>query len=597
MKKLKNLRFYLKKAKEMAGAYMAATLLRSLFFALLSLIDIAGLGIIIDALVSKKPFDNILRLIIFYVLVNLTVSLAGHFLTLFENRSMRRASNTLQYQYMRDCLDIDYHYVQDGNVLNLKRNSMLAHPAFSLSTFGECLNALIKLLGTISIFFLLSPIFIVILTVLSVLIITLTVYTQRCDYKFKLDCADDERRLQYLYDIMTKYKFAKEIRINNAADYISDKYQTVFSEHMSKFRRLLRKKLGVNWLGILLSCLQSALMYFYFTYQASVGVISIADYTVALASTMLFTSALLALFKSIGTIRNVLDSVDIYRDYEETLKNNSLIRETSELPEKEINMKNATIRFENVSFRYSNTDTDTLRNISFSVKPGQRLAIVGLNGAGKTTLIKLLLRLYKPTEGKITLDGVDIMEIPYKQYSRYVSTVLQDFALFSYSVKENIVFDQAYDDVRFWDSIEKSGLVDKLTNLPNGVDTSVNRDLDDGGIEFSGGEGQKLAIAHAIYKDAPLFILDEPTAALDPIAEATLFSRFDEITRGKTTIFITHRLSSTTFCDDILVLCDGTIIEQGSHETLLSKADGTYAKLYRSQMQYYEEHKETEGAV
>ena len=597
MKKLKNLRFYLKKAKEMAGAYMAATLLRSLLFALLSLIDIAGLGIIIDALVSKKPFDNILRLIIFYVLVNLVVSLGGHFLTLFENRSMRRASNTLQYQYMRDCLDIDYHYVQDGNVLNLKRNSMLAHPAFSLSTFGECLNAFIKLLGTISIFFLLSPVFIVVLTVLSVLIITLTIYTQRCDYKFKLDCADDERRLQYLYEIMTKYKFAKEIRINNAASYISDKYQTVFSEHMSKFRRLLRKKLGVNWLGILLACLQSALMYFYFTYQASVGVLSIADYTVALASTMLFTSALLALFKSIGTIRNVLDSVDIYRDYEETLKNNSLIRETSELHEKEINMKNATIRFENVSFRYSNTDTDTLRNISFSVKPGQRLAIVGLNGAGKTTLIKLLLRLYKPTEGKITLDGVDIMEIPYKQYSRYVSTVLQDFALFSYSVKENIVFDQAYDDVRFGDSIEKSGLVDKLTNLPNGVDTSVNRDLDDGGIEFSGGEGQKLATAHAIYKDAPLFILDEPTAALDPIAEATLFSRFDEITRGKTTIFITHRLSSTTFCDDILVLCNGAIIEQGSHDALLSKTDGTYAKLYRSQMQYYEEHKETEGAV
>ncbi len=425
----------------------------------------------------------------------------------------------------------------------------------------------------------------------------MTIYTQRCDYKFKLDCADDERRLQYLYEIMTKYKFAKEIRINNAADYISGKYKTVSSEHMSKFRRLLRKKLGVNWLGILLSCLQSALMYFYFTYQASVGVLSIADYTVALASTMLFTSALLALFKSIGAIRNVLDSVDIYRDYEETLENNSLIRETSEFLERELDVKKATLCFENVSFRYPNTETDTLRNISFSVKPGQRLAIVGLNGAGKTTLIKLLLRLYKPTEGKITLGGVDIMEIPYQQYSQYVSTVLQDFALFSYSVKENIVFDQEYDDVRFWDSIEKSGLADKLSNLPNGVDTSVNRDLNDDGIEFSGGEGQKLATAHAIYKDAPLFVLDEPTAALDPIAEATLFSRFDEITRGKTTIFITHRLSSTTFCDDILVLCDGAIIEQGSHDALLSKTDGAYAQLYHAQMQYYEEHKETEGAV
>ena len=597
MKKLKNLRFYFKKAKEMAGAYMTATLLRSFFFALLSLIDIAGLGIVIEALVSKKLFDDIMWLIIFYVLVNLAVSLGGHFLTLFENRSMRRASNTLQYQYMRDCLEIDYHYVQDGNVLNLKRNSMLAHPAFSLSMFGECLNALMKLLGTISIFFLLSPLFIVILTVLSALIITLTIYTQRCDHKFKLDCADTERRLQYLYEIMTKYKFAKEIRINNAAGYISEKYKMASSEHMGKFRRLLRKKLGVNWLGILLSCLQSALMYFYFTYQASVGVLSIADYTVALASTMLFTSALLALFKNIGAIRNVIDSVDIYRNYEETLAHNSLIRKTSELPEREIDIQNATLRFENVSFRYPNIETDTLKNITFTVKPGQRLAIVGLNGAGKTTLIKLLLRLYKPTEGKITIGGVDIMEIPYQQYSRYVSAVLQDFALFSYSVKENIVFDQAYDEVRFWDSIEKSGLADKLSNLPNGVDTSVNRDLDDRGIEFSGGEGQKLATAHAIYKDAPLFILDEPTAALDPIAEATLFSRFNEITRRKTTIFITHRLSSTTFCENILVLCNGTIIEQGSHEALLSKAHGTYAKLYRSQLQYYEEHKETEGAV
>lgn len=597
MKKLRNLHFYFKKAKKMAGAYMAATLLRNFFFALLSLVDIAGLGIVIDALVSKRAFGDVIRLIAFYVLINLAVNLTGHFLFLLENRSMRRATNVLQYKYMEDCIAVDYHYVQDGNVLNLKRNSMLAHPAFSLGTFGELLNALIKLLGTLSIFFMLSPLFIVVLTVLSVLIITLTVYTQRCDYQFRIDCADDERRLKYFYEIMTKYRFAKEIRINNAAGYISGRYRATFSEHMRKFRLLLRKKLGVNWLGILLSCLQNLLMYVYFTYKVSVGALSVADYTVALASAVLFTSALLALFKSIGAIGNVLDSVDIYREYEETIKLNSLIRETSGLPERKINAQNAMLCFENVSFRYPNAKTDTLRNITFSVKPGKRLAVVGLNGAGKTTLIKLILRLYKPTEGKITLGGVDILEIPYQQYSRYLSAVLQDFALFAYSVKENIVFDRECDGVRLFDSIQKSGLADKLSKLPRGVDTSVNRDLDDCGIEFSGGEGQKLATAHAIYKDAALFILDEPTAALDPIAEAALFSKFDEITRGKTTLFITHRLSSTTFCDDILVICDGTIAEQGSHETLLAKPDGTYAKLYHAQMQYYEKTKETGESV
>ena len=592
MKNLRNLHFYFKKAKEMAGAHMVTTMLRSSFFALLSLVDIVGIGIIIDAIISKKSMDTIIQLVLFYVIINLVITLTGHFLTLLENMAMRRATNVLQYQYMRDCLDIDYHYVQNGNVLNLKKNSMRGHPAFSLQRFGECLNALVKLIGTISIFTLLSPLFIVALILVSALIITLTIYTQRCDYKFKLKCTYDERRLQYLYEIMTKYKFAKEIRINNAAGYVSGKYHAIFSEHMKKFSSLLRKKLGVNWLGILLSCLQSALMYFYFTYEASIGAISIADYTVALASTVLFTSALLDLFQSIGSIRNVLDSVDIYRQYEETLEHNSIIRKTIDLPEIKIDIQNAELRFENVYFRYPNADTDTLKNITFSIKKGQRIAIVGLNGAGKTTLIKLLLRLYEPTKGQITLNGVNIMEISYQQYAKYLSTVLQDFALFAYSIKENIVFDGECDDMRLWDSIQKSGLTDKLLKLPQGIETSVYRDLDDCGIEFSGGEGQKLATSRAIYKDAMIFILDEPTSALDPIAEATLFSQFNEITRGKTTLFITHRISSTTFCDELLVISDGTIVEHGSHESLLANENGIYANLYQTQLQYYKETEE-----
>lgn len=594
MIKLQNLHYYFKKAKETAGAYMATTLLRNFVSAILSIVDIAGLGIVIDALVSKKTSDDILSIISFYVLINLAVNLTGRFITLLENRAMRRATNDLQYSYMYDCIEIDYHYVQDGNMLKLKRNSMLAHPAFSVGRFGDLLNALIKLLGAISIFALLTPVFIIALTILSIFIIILTIYKQRSEHQFKLDCADDERRLKYLYEIMTKYKFGKEIRINNAAEFISSKYATTFFDHLNKYRNLLRKKLGVNWLSVILSCLQSALMYFYFTFQASMGMISIAEYTVALASTLLFTSSLLAMFKGIGAIRNVLDSVDIYRQYEETLENNSIIRRTSKHEEKTIDIQNGILQFKNVYFRYPNAKKDTLKNITLSVKPGQRLAVVGLNGAGKTTLIKLLLRLYEPTQGIITLDGINIMDIPYQQYSQYVSVVLQDYALFAYSVKENIIFDSECDDSRFLNSIQKSGLEEKINNLPYGINTSVNHDLDDLGIEFSGGEGQKLATARAIYKDAPIFVLDEPTAALDPIAEAALFSRFGKITLGKSTIFITHRLSSTTFCDNILVISDGKIAEQGTHKTLLSQEGGVYERLFHTQMQYYKEHKGSE---
>lgn len=592
MRKVQNFFFYLKKAKEMSFAYLITTLLRNLFTALLSLINIAGLGIVIETLVLKKSYGEVITMIVFYVLVNLAVNLSGQLFTLIENRAMRRASNVLQFQYMRDCLEIDYHYVQDGNVLNLKRNSMLAYPAFSLGTFGEFINAFIKLLGTITIFSLLSPVFIVVLSVLSFLLIKLTIYTQRTEYNFKIDCADNERKLQYLYDIMTKYKFAKEIRINNAENYISDKYRSVFNEHMEKYRYLLRKNLGANWLGVILSCLQSLLMFLYFAYQAASGVLSIAEYTVAISAIALFTSALLSIFKCIGSIGNVLKSVDILRDYEEILKNNSSIRETISLPDKDIDPQKATLRFENVSFRYPNADYDTIKNITFTVKSGEKLAIVGLNGAGKTTLVKLLLRLYKPTEGKITLDGLDIWEIPYKRYTQIISVVLQDFALFAYSIKENILFDKSYDPDRLNDSIKKSGLESKISKLPKGIETSVYRELDDNGIEFSGGDGQKLATARALYKNAAIFVLDEPTAALDPLAEYELFSRLVEITRGNTTLFITHRLSSTTFCDRILVLDEGSIIEQGSHEELIAKVDGTYAKLFRSQMKYYEEKKD-----
>ncbi|MBS6447453.1 MAG: ABC transporter ATP-binding protein [Clostridiales bacterium] len=226
--------------------------------------------------------------------------------------------------------------------------------------------------------------------------------------------------------------------------------------------------------------------------------------------------------------------------------------------------------------------------MNLEIPASKKLGIVGLNGSGKTTLIKLMLRLYTPTEGQITLGGVNIAEIPYRQYAKHIGVVLQDFSLFSYSFKENIVFGGAYHPRRMIECIEKSGLSDKIKKLPKGIETSIYRDLDDNGVEFSGGEGQKLAMARAIYKDADMLILDEPSSALDAIAEYELFSRLNEISENKTTVFISHRLSSTLFCDHIVVLNDGMIIEQGNHSSLMQK-NGFYANLYHSQAKYYEE--------
>jgi len=228
-----------------------------------------------------------------------------------------------------------------------------------------------------------------------------------------------------------------------------------------------------------------------------------------------------------------------------------------------------------------------LEHISFTLAAGEKLGIVGLNGSGKTTLIKLLCRLYDPTEGRITLNGIDIRDIPHDEYTKLIGIVLQDFCLFAYSVKENVVFDSQTDEIRLEECLEKSGLSEKIASLPNGVHTSLYKTLDDTGVEFSGGEGQKLALARAVYKDAEILILDEPTSALDPLAELALFSRLADIAQGKATLFISHRLSSTRFCDKILVLSDGKIAETGSHDALMQK-NGIYADLFRTQAKYYE---------
>ena len=213
-----------------------------------------------------------------------------------------------------------------------------------------------------------------------------------------------------------------------------------------------------------------------------------------------------------------------------------------------------------------------------------------MNGSGKTTLVKLLCRLYEPTEGYITLNGMDIRNIPITQYTEYLGIVLQDFMLFAYSVKENIVFDKSFDEKKLEQSIEKSGLKAKISSLNCGASTSISKILDENGIDFSGGEGQKLALARALYKDASFLILDEPTSALDPIAEYELFKNFSDIAEGKTTFFISHRLSSTRFCDRIFVLDDGMICESGDHDELLQKK-GVYAELYESQAKYYRKEK------
>ena len=247
------------------------------------------------------------------------------------------------------------------------------------------------------------------------------------------------------------------------------------------------------------------------------------------------------------------------------------------------------VEFKDVSFKYSGSDVWALRHVNMKFKVGKRLAIVGDNGSGKTTFIKLLCRLYDPQEGQILLNGIDIRKYKYDDYMNIFAVVFQDFQLLCQPLGANVAGKMEYDRERVNKALVDAGFGDRLATMEKGLDTMLYKDLSDDGVDVSGGEAQKIAIARALYKDAPFIILDEPTAALDPIAEAEIYGKFDEIAGDKTAIYISHRLSSCKFCDEIAVFHEGAVIQQGTHASLVADESGKYYELWHAQAQYYTE--------
>ncbi len=253
----------------------------------------------------------------------------------------------------------------------------------------------------------------------------------------------------------------------------------------------------------------------------------------------------------------------------------------------DINTKNIEFEFHDVSFRYPETETYVLRNLSMKIHSGERLAVVGMNGSGKSTMIKLLCRLYDPSDGFITVNGTDIKEFDLSEYMKLFAIVFQDFKLLAFPIGENVACCENYDEEKVWKCLELAGIGKRVEKMPKKLSQSVYKLYEKDGIDLSGGEEQKLAIARALYKDSPFIILDEPTAALDPLAESEIYSRFNDIAKNKTAVYISHRLSSCRFCSRIIVFDKGTIIQEGSHEALLSDTDGKYHTLWHAQAQYY----------
>lgn len=278
-----------------------------------------------------------------------------------------------------------------------------------------------------------------------------------------------------------------------------------------------------------------------------------------------------------------------YLQYYLDLMDTKPVKYRGTIPVEKCNDNEYEIEFKNVSFKYPGSSAFALRNFSIKIKVGERLAVVGMNGSGKTTFIKLLCRLYDPTEGEILLNGINIKKYNYDEYMNLFSVVFQDFSLFSFPVGQNVAASMVYNEEKASAFLDEAGVGDRIKKMEKGLDTPLYKDFDEDGVEISGGEAQKIAIARSLYKDAPFVVLDEPTATLDPIAEFEIYSKFIEIMKNKTAIYISHRLSSCHFCNDIAVFHEGRIIQRGNHEKLLEDEKGKYYELWFAQAKYYDE--------
>lgn len=379
-------------------------------------------------------------------------------------------------------------------------------------------------------------------------------------------------------------ELAKDIRIFGLQNWLNDIFDSVHNVYLSFRLRCEKKKLLADAAEAVLTMARNGIAYVYLIRMALDKGLGVPEFLLYFTAVSTFTSWIMGILQECTKLHK--ESLDI-----------SCVREFLEYPEpfqfEEGNSvpkaDSCELKMENVSFRYPGAERDIIHNLDLTVHPGENLAIVGLNGAGKTTLVKLLCGLLDPTEGRILLNGKDIRNFNRREYYGLFSAVFQELALLDVTVAENIAqTNENIDYDRIEKCLEKAGLTKTIAELPNGLQTYVGREVFLDGVLFSGGQTQRLLLARALYKDGSILLLDEPTAALDPIAENDIYRKYNDMTAGKTSIFISHRLASTRFCDRIIFIADGHITEEGTHESLLALG-GEYAKLFEVQSRYYQE--------
>lgn len=586
------------------------SIFQGIFSSLLPIINLVVTSIIINTLLSNPTKDNILPIIVISLGINLTSYLLSNGLEHFRKYQIVQTKAAKNMKINDKILSMDYQYIEDTKTIEMRQEIELSD-----LTYGYGLNYLMN--ETKQIIYLIT-------TVILSFLMSLPLFTSRVVETSKYAVLNNNFIYVGIIMYLVLYSFISNflnkkgeslfnklqkgmLTVNNIYTYVVKQvldYNSGKEIRLYKQQNLYKKILDDNYNGIKkamftkarMSCITSVVLEILINIFlgaifliAALKVIgkaiepgSIVQYTGCVA---IFIQAFPQFLKQATKLSYNNEYIKLYFEFL-NIKDNNM----NELNDKKLPLTDAEgieLEIRNLSFKYPNSENYVLKNINLKIENGKKLAIVGANGSGKTTLIKLICRLYEPSEGEILLNNINIQEYGFSEYIRLISVVFQDYSLFSFSLGQNISACTEYDSEKSIKAIKEIGFYDRYEKFEKGLETALYKRFDNDGVEISGGEAQKIAMARAIYKDSPIMILDEPTASLDPISEFEIYKNFSEISKGKTTLFISHRLSSCRFCDEIIVLDKGSIVQQDTHDNLLKNEEGKYYNLWNAQAKYY----------
>ena len=543
-------------------------------------------------IVGGAPAEQHLQNVVFYVVLICGSNLLANVMSnvAFQWRSVLEEwfNEYFQVRLAEHAMQMDFEHTEDPAALDQLNRAKEGISWYSGGVVGV-LNSVYALIGNIAVLLGVSTIILVTCPLLLpvqilglVLISIFNAKNNALEIESYKDLAGINRIFGYFLFQLADFSYGKEIRLYDSAEMMLKKTDVESRKMAGVWTKLAKKQCKNAWGMDAVNAARDGISYFYIGLLALLKKITVGDFS------MCITSASELYQGMIGVVQGCQDIAKrcVYAHQFIKLLEYPVALEKGD---KKVTGEQHVIEFSHVSFKYPRSEQYVLKDINLKITSGEHLSVVGLNGAGKTTFIKLLCRLYDVTEGEILIDGINIKEYSEEEYRKLFAVVFQDFQLFAFSLKDNIALGDNEKEGEIERVLQLSGFYEDAQKLPQGLDTMLYKSFDEKGTELSGGQQQKTAIARALYKNAPIVILDEPTAALDPVAEYDIYRSFDTLVGGKTAIYISHRLSSCKFCDKIAVFAENTIKEYGTHDQLVEKKNGIYAELFADQAQYYVE--------